>query len=57
MTDRGTASALGSLQVFARSSATVGDRLEHTETYTAHGLLTVFVHRPPTAVAAAIVLN
>lgn len=48
-------SALGSLQVYARSSATVADGLEHTETYTPQGLLTMFVHRPRGAPAAAIV--
>lgn len=51
----GSASALGSLQVFARSSATIGEGLEHIEIYTPHGLLTVFAHRPPEPPAAAIV--
>ena len=40
-------SALGSLQVFARSSAELGPGLEHTEIYTPQGLLTVFSHRAP----------
>jgi pimeloyl-ACP methyl ester carboxylesterase len=50
-------SALGSLQVFARSSAELTPGLEHTDNYTPHGLLTVFAHQPVTATApsAAIV--
>lgn len=39
-------SALGSLQVFARSSVELAPGLDHTEIYTPHGLLTVFSHRP-----------
>ena len=50
-------SALGSLQVFARSSAELAPGLEHTEIYTPHGLLGLFVHHPPAGVSpvAAIV--
>ena len=47
-------SALGSLQVYARSSVTLASGLEHIEIYTPHGLLSVFAHgaedgSPPTA--------
>ena len=38
-------SALGSLQVFARSSVELAPGLEHTEIYTPHGLLSWFAHR------------
>lgn len=55
MSDEQRVSALGSLQVFARSSAKVADRLEHIETFTPQGLLTVFVHRPTPGPTAAIV--
>lgn len=48
-------SALGSLQVFARSSVEVAPGLEHTEIYTPHGLLTMFAHRPEGEVRGAIV--
>jgi pimeloyl-ACP methyl ester carboxylesterase len=37
-------SALGSLQVYARSSVELAPGIEHVEIYTPHGLLTVFVH-------------
>jgi pimeloyl-ACP methyl ester carboxylesterase len=50
-------SALGSLQVFARSSAELAPGLEHVEIYTPHGLLTVFAHTPADGrqIGAAIV--
>lgn len=53
MTDH--VSALGSLQVFATSSVEIGPGLVHTETYTSHGLLTVFAHHPSGGARAAIV--
>ena len=59
MSNGGEVSALGSLQVFARSHARLGEGdhhgLDHHEIYTPHGLLTVFVHRPAAAPTAAIV--
>ena len=48
-------SALGSLQVLARSSAELAPGLEHVEIYTPHGLLTVFAHRPADPPRAAVV--
>jgi len=51
----GSVSALGSLQVFARSSAALAPGLEHREIYTSHGLLSVFAHRPTSRARAAIV--
>jgi len=55
MSDGRSASALGSLQVFARSTARLTSGLDHHEIYTSHGLLTVFVHRPQAVPSAAIV--
>lgn len=48
-------SALGSLQVFARSSVETSPGREHVEIYTPHGLLTLHVSRPDGAPRAAIV--
>ncbi len=48
-------SALGSLQVFASSAVELAPGLEHRETYTPQGLLTVFTHRPADRTRAAIV--
>ena len=48
-------SALGSLQVLASSSVELAPGLEHRETYTPQGLLTVFAHRPADTPRAAIV--
>jgi predicted alpha/beta-hydrolase family hydrolase len=47
-------SALGSLQVFARSSVQLAPDLEHVEIYTPHGLLTWFAHRPADMRAAIV---
>lgn len=48
-------SALGSLQVFASSAVELDPGLEHRETYTPQGLLTVFTHRTDDRPRAAIV--
>lgn len=49
-------SALGSLQVLARSAVEVAPGLDHVEVYTPQGLLTLVSHRPvDTAPRAAIV--
>jgi len=58
MTDRARSagpSALGSLQVFARSSVELAPGQEHTEIYTPQGLLSVFTTRPTETASAAIV--
>ena len=47
-------SALGSLQVFARSSVSLAPGLDHVEIYTPHGLLTWFAHRPDEPRAAIV---
>jgi len=46
---------MGSLQVLAKSAVELAPRLDHTEIYTPHGLLTVFRHRPRGETRAAIV--
>lgn len=49
-------SALASLQVFARSTATLAPGLDHTEIYTPHGLLTVLAHHPDPATRAPVAI-
>lgn len=47
-------SALGSLEVFARSSVALAPGLDHVEIYTPQGLLTWFVQRPSETRAAIV---
>jgi pimeloyl-ACP methyl ester carboxylesterase len=49
-------SALGSLQVFARSSVELAPGQEHTEIHTPHGLLSWFVTRPSEGPARAAIV-